>query len=117
MDISTVGVAALVTLASQNGVCQEVRISLGAVAPTVVRARSAEARLRGQRLEAGLIQEAAQAASEEARPIDDIRGTARHRRAIVAALTGRTVQAALQMAQGANLPFSRQRALAVEAML
>jgi carbon-monoxide dehydrogenase medium subunit len=85
MDISTVGVASLITLASPNGICQEIRISLGAVAPTVIRARSAEALLRGQRLDEGLIQETARAAGEEARPIDDIRGTARHRRAILQA--------------------------------
>ena len=117
MDISTVGVASMVTLEGQNGICREVRISLGAVAPTVMRARSAEALLRGQRLEAGLIQEAARAASEDARPIDDIRGTARHRRAIVEALTGRTLRSAMQMAQGASFPFPTQRALAAEAML
>jgi carbon-monoxide dehydrogenase medium subunit len=117
MDISTVGVASMVTLEGQNGVCREVRISLGAVAPTVMRARSAEALLRGQRLEAGLIQEAGRAAIEDARPIDDIRGTARHRRAIVEALTGRTLRSAIQMAQGASFPFPTQRALAAEAML
>jgi len=117
MDISTVGVASMVTLEGQNGVCREVRISLGAVAPTVIRARSAEAVLRGQRLEAGLIQEAGRAAIEDARPIDDIRGTARHRRAIVEALTGRTLRSAIQMAQGASFPFPMQRALAAEAML
>jgi carbon-monoxide dehydrogenase medium subunit len=110
-------VASVLTLAAPNGICQEVRISLGAVAPTVVRARSAEALLRGQRLEAGLIDAAARAASEDARPIDDIRGTARHRRAIVEALAGRTLRSAMQMAQGANFPFPTQRALAVEAML
>jgi aerobic carbon-monoxide dehydrogenase medium subunit len=116
MDISTVGVASVVTLDS-GGVCREVRVALGAVAPTVLRARSAEALLRGQRLEAGLVQQAARAATEDARPIDDIRGTARHRRAIVEALTGRTLRSAIQMAQGANFPFRTQRALAVEAML
>jgi carbon-monoxide dehydrogenase medium subunit len=117
MDISTAGVASVITLEGGDGVCQEVRITLGAVAPTVMRARSAEALLHGQRLEAGLIQQAAQAATEDARPIDDIRGTARHRRAIVEALTGRTLRSAIQMAQGANFPFQMQRALAVEAML
>jgi carbon-monoxide dehydrogenase medium subunit len=117
MDISTVGVASVVTVAGGDGVCREVRIALGAVAPTVLRARSAEALLRGQPLEAGLIQQVARAATEDARPIDDIRGTSRHRRAIVEALTGRTLQMAIQMAQGANFPFRTQRALAVEAML
>src|SRR5262245_18825853 len=51
MDISTVGVASLVTVEGQDGICREAKISLGAVAPTVVRARSAEALLRGQRPE------------------------------------------------------------------
>ena len=117
MDISTVGVASVVTLEGGDGVCREVRIALGAVAPTVLRARSAESLLRGQRLEAGVIQQAARAATEEASPIDDIRGTARHRKAIVEALTGRTLRSAIQMAQGASVPFRTQRALAVEAML
>jgi carbon-monoxide dehydrogenase medium subunit len=117
MDISAVGVASVVTLAGRDGVCQEVRIALGAVAPTVMRARSAEALLRGRRPDAVHIQQAARAAMEEAKPIDDIRGTARHRRAIVEALTGRTLRSATQMAQGLSFPFRTQRALAVEAML
>jgi carbon-monoxide dehydrogenase medium subunit len=117
MDISTVGVVSMVTLEGRDSACREVRIALGAVAPTVIRARSAEALLRGQHLEAGLIQQAARAAAEDARPIDDIRGTVRHRRAIVEALTGRTLRSAIQIAQGVNFPFRTQRALAVEAML
>jgi len=116
MDISTVGVATVVSLDSQEGVCLDVRIALGAVAPTVVRARSAEALLRGQRLETERIQQAARAAMEEARPIDDIRGTAHHRRAIVESLTRRTLDYAMQMAQGKNFPFQTQRGLAVEAI-
>lgn len=116
MDISTVGVATVVSLESQEGVCRDVRIALGAVAPTVVRARSAEALLRGQRLEPERLQQAARAAMEEARPIDDIRGTAHHRRAIVESLTRRTLDYAMQMAQGKNFPFQTQRGLAVEAI-
>ena len=117
MDISAVGVASVVTLEGRDGVCREVRIALGAVASTVMRARSAEALLRGQRPDAARIQQAARAAMEDARPIDDIRGTARHRRAIVEVLIGRTLRSAIQMAQGTNFPFRTQRALAVEAML
>lgn len=117
MDISTVGVATMVTLDGEDGVCREVRIALGAVAPTVIRARSAEALLRAQRLDVGLMEQAARTAMEDAQPIDDIRGTARHRRAIVEALTSRTLRSAVQIAQGINLPFRTQRALAVEAIL
>jgi carbon-monoxide dehydrogenase medium subunit len=117
MDIAAVGVASVVTLEGSDGVCREVRIGLGAVAPTPIRATSAEALLRGQHPDVALLQRAARAAMEDARPIDDIRSTARHRRAIVEALTGRTLRAAVQMAQGTSFPLRTQRALAVEAML
>jgi carbon-monoxide dehydrogenase medium subunit len=110
-------VASVVTLEGRDGVCRDIRIALGAVAPTPIRATSAEALLRGQRLDADAIQRAARAAMEDARPIDDIRGTARHRRAIVESLAGRTLRATVQMAQGTSFPFRTQRALAVEAML
>ena len=116
MDISAVGVASVVTLEGGDGVCREVRIAMGAVGPTVLRARSAETLLRGQHPDAALIQQAARAAMQEARPIDDIRGTARHRRAIVEALAGRTLRSSIQMAQGPDVPFQTQRALAVGAM-
>jgi carbon-monoxide dehydrogenase medium subunit len=117
MDIAMVGVASVVSLEGKDGVCRDVTIALGAVAPTVIRAGSAEACLRGQRLDAGRLQRAAEAAMEDARPIDDIRGTAQHRRAIVGALVRRTLQYATQMAQGTSLPFRTQRGLAVEALV
>jgi carbon-monoxide dehydrogenase medium subunit len=116
MDIATVGVAAVVSLAAQSGVCQEVKISLGAVAPTVVRATAAEDVLRGQPVNAERLRQAARAAVEAAQPIDDIRGTAAHRRRIIAPLVQRTLQYAVQMAQGIPIPVQTQRGLAVEAV-
>jgi carbon-monoxide dehydrogenase medium subunit len=113
MDISAVGVASVVTLEGQDGACREVRIALGAVAPTPIRSTSAEALLRGQHLDGAAIQQATRAAVEDTRPIDDIRSTARHRRAIVEALVERTLRSAVQMARGTSLPFHTQRALAV----
>jgi carbon-monoxide dehydrogenase medium subunit len=117
MDISAVGVASVVSLEGQDGVCREVRVALGAVAPTPIRSTSAEALVRGRPLDAEAIQQAARAAVEDARPIDDIRGTAGYRRALVEALVGRTLRAAVQMAQGTSISFHTQRALAVEAMI
>ena len=64
MDIATVGVASVVSLAAQSDVCQEVKIALGAVAPTVVRATSAEALLRGQPVDAERLQQVAHAAAQ-----------------------------------------------------
>jgi CO/xanthine dehydrogenase FAD-binding subunit len=61
------------------GVVKEVRIALGSVAPTVIRARRAEDALRGRRLDAAAIDEAGRALLSEIAPIDDMRSTARYR--------------------------------------
>jgi len=92
MDIAIVGVAALVT--SHNGVCQEVKIALGAVAPMPIRATGAEAVLRRKVINDELIEQAAHVASEEARPISDIRASAEYRKEIVRVLTRRVVEQA-----------------------
>lgn len=62
-----------------GGVVQDVRIALGSVAPTVVRAVATEASLRGQRLDAAAIAESERTLVSEIAPIDDIRSTARYR--------------------------------------
>jgi aerobic carbon-monoxide dehydrogenase medium subunit len=116
MDIAAVGVASVVSLGEQDGLCQDVKITLGAVAPTVVRAQAAEAVLQGSPVDAIRIEQAAQAALADARPIDDIRGTAGHRRAVIAPLVRRTLHYAVRMAQGAELSLQTQRGLAVEAI-
>ncbi len=116
MDIAAVGVASVISLDGPDGVCRDVKIALGAVAPTVIRATAAEAVLTGQRVDAMRLEQAAQAAADAASPIDDIRGTATHRKAIIAPLVRRTLQYAVYMAQGNTLPWQTQRALAVEAV-
>lgn len=57
-----------------------VRIALGAVAPVPIRARAAEERLGSGAWSAADIAEAARLAGEEARPIDDVRGSAAYRK-------------------------------------
>jgi CO/xanthine dehydrogenase FAD-binding subunit len=65
----------------ENGRIAEVRIALGSVAPTVLRAARAEEILRGQRLEDAALRQAAQdALGAEIAPIDDMRSTGRYRR-------------------------------------
>ena len=103
MDIATVGVASVVALGEQPGVCQEVKIALGAVAPTVVRATAAEALLRGQSVDAERLQQVAHAAAQAANPIDDIRGTAAHRRG---RCPTRTADITLRGADGPGEPFA-----------
>lgn len=116
MDIATVGAASVVSLQDGGRVCREAKISLGAVADTPIRVASAEAMLRGQTISPALIDAVAREAQRQAKPIDDIRGTAAFRSAIVRVLTQRTLEAAIQMARHEPMPFELQRNLAVEAL-
>jgi carbon-monoxide dehydrogenase medium subunit len=70
-------------------------LALGAVGPTPLRARAAEAALAEDVSPAG-IQHAAELAAAAARPIDDIRASAAYRRAMVAVLTRRGIESVLQ---------------------
>ena len=115
MDIATVGVASLVSLDGRNGPCAEARIALGAVAPTPIRAYSAEDSLRGQALTQDLLIAAANLARDGVRPIDDIRGSAEHRKEIVGVLTRRTLEQAFNAATRGPLTFNEQRRLTVQA--
>jgi CO/xanthine dehydrogenase FAD-binding subunit len=65
---------------------KDVRIALGSVAPTVVRATRTEEALRGKTLDEAAIAAAAQALISEIAPIDDIRSTARYRGRVAANL-------------------------------
>jgi carbon-monoxide dehydrogenase medium subunit len=97
MDLAIVGVAALVTVA--DGTCNDVKVALGAVAPTPIRAKGAEDILRGKVLEDKVIEEAAEAAMREAQPISDIRGSEDYRRKMVGVLTRRAVKQAWERAK------------------
>lgn len=94
MDIAVVGVGVALTLAPRTGACEDVKIVLGAVGPTPLRAKAAEKALRGQKLTEALIARAAEIAAGEARPISDVRGSAAFRREMVQVLTRRMVAAA-----------------------
>ena len=69
-----------------DGVVDDVRIALGSVSPTVVRARAAEAALRGHGLTDATITAAEAELEREIAPIDDIRSTAGYRLRVARAL-------------------------------
>jgi len=100
MDIAMVGVAVLVTPDTAKNIVQDVRIGLGAVAPTPIRSAKAEALLRGKPLSAALIKEAAAMTAAESSPISDQRSSAENRRWIVEALTRRGLQETWKAATG-----------------
>jgi len=100
-DLATVGVAVSITLGSSDGVCQDVRIALGAAASTPVRAKQAEAVLRGKIITDNLLREAGQIASTEAEPISDIYASEEYRRELVKVLVKRVSREALARAKQA----------------
>ena len=69
-----------------DGALSHVRLAYGSVAPTIVRATEAEAELEGHVPTPEVIARATRAASTAVAPIDDIRASARYRRAMVAEL-------------------------------
>jgi len=93
MDLALVGVAAVVV--AEVGMCSDIRIALGAVAPTPIRARQAEDIVRGQKLSAEVIEKAAQIAGGECYPISDHRASQEYRCHMVEVLTKRAIQQAI----------------------
>jgi xanthine dehydrogenase iron-sulfur cluster and FAD-binding subunit A len=89
--ISVIDIALVVAL-DANGVVTSARIALGCLAPTVVRALSAERVLLGKRLDAATCAEAGRAACDDAAPIDDVRGSAGYRHTTLAALVARGLE-------------------------
>ena len=92
VDMAIVGVAAVGVISEDSKEWRDIKIALGAVAPTPMRAVKAENVLKGRKIESASIEEAAQIASEEARPISDIRGSAWYRKEMVKVLVRRSLE-------------------------
>ncbi len=95
-DIAKLIVA--VTVALDEDVCREARIAIGAAAPTPFRAKNSELLLNGQKLDAALIEMAADAAAQAVRPITDIRSTAAYRKDMTRVLVRRALAEAIERA-------------------
>ena len=98
-DLATVGVAVSITLGSSDGICQDIRIALGASAPTPMRAKKAEEVLRGKKITDDLLKKAGEVASTEAQPISDIAASEEYRRELVRVLVARVGKEALARAK------------------
>jgi CO/xanthine dehydrogenase FAD-binding subunit len=98
MDLAIVGVAAVGI--SENGVCKDIRIALGAVAPTPIRAPMAEAILQGKPITSALINEAAKNAITQCSPIDDHRASQEYRCDMIYVLTKRALNQILLPQEG-----------------
>jgi CO/xanthine dehydrogenase FAD-binding subunit len=97
LDCSAIGLGAKVTLDGDR--CTDARIVVGACAPIPLRTKDAEKMLIGQELTDDVIRKAAQKASEETSPIDDVRATAAYRYKVTTVITIRALTDARKMAQ------------------
>ena len=105
-DLAVVNVA--VRLAMEGDRCKDVRIALGAVAPTPLRAKKAEMMLHGQELKDKLVRETAVQASKEISPISDVRSSADYRRALSCVLVERALKALIFLSRK-DQKFRRQK--------
>jgi xanthine dehydrogenase iron-sulfur cluster and FAD-binding subunit A len=88
--ISVINVA--ITIAFRGDVVDGIAITLGSVAPTIIRANKAEEWVWGKQLTSDVIAEAAHLAAATPRPIDDVRSTAAYRTEMVRVLVARALR-------------------------
>jgi xanthine dehydrogenase iron-sulfur cluster and FAD-binding subunit A len=100
--ISLVNIAIVLDL--EPGKVKSAVVTLGAVAPTIIHAREAEAYLAGKELTDEVIAHASELASGSARPIDDIRGSAAYRQAMVTVLVKRGLHSLREGSEQAQVP-------------
>jgi len=94
VDIAIVNVATRIICINER--CEVVKIVLGAVAPTPIRAKNAEALLKGKIMGDELLNKAAEAAAGESRPIDDLRASANYRKKMVKVLVERALRTSIR---------------------
>jgi carbon-monoxide dehydrogenase medium subunit len=100
-DLATVSAAVSMTMGTGDGVCQNARIALGAAAPAPMRAKKAEAVLKGKKITDALLAQAGEVASTEADPISDMQASEEYRRELVKVLVKRMGKEALARAKQA----------------
>lgn len=100
--ISVINVAAILDFDGDQ--ISSAVITLGSVAPTIIRVPDAESYLTGKMLTPEVISEASRLAAATPKPIDDIRGTAVYRTEMVRVLVSRVLRALAAGEERANLP-------------
>jgi aerobic carbon-monoxide dehydrogenase medium subunit len=94
-DYATVSAAAVLILDKTLKSIADVRIALGSVGVTPIRATAAEAVLRGQPLKTEAFAEAGEKAKEAVDPVSDFRGSAAYKKDMAAVFVRRALEKAL----------------------
>jgi carbon-monoxide dehydrogenase medium subunit len=92
MDLAIIGVAAWVKMDGKK--VADARICLGGVAITPIRTPKAEAFLKGKELTEDVLEQAGVQASQECKPISDVRASAEYRTDMVRVFTKRALSTA-----------------------
>jgi carbon-monoxide dehydrogenase medium subunit len=100
MDIAVAGVGASVVLDDSGQTFVSGRVALASVAPTPVFSRAAGDSLAGKPVSDESIEQAAEKAMADAKPITDMRGTIKQRTHLIGVLTRRTLNNAISRARG-----------------
>lgn len=101
-EINVVNVASFIEFDPDTKKVITARIALGSVAPTPIRSTRAEALLADKVIDDALFYQAGETArNEDCKPIDDFRGSASYRKAMIGVLTKRTLSTAFEIAQSA----------------
>ncbi len=109
-DYATVSAAVMVTLDRTKKNFADVRIALGSVGTTPVRAREAEAVLRGQPVKPEGLREAAERAKQAVDPISDFRGSAAYKKEMAGVFVRRALEKALgSLPRKAKTPARRRK--------
>ena len=97
-DYATVSAAAVVTLDRAKKTFKDVRIALGSVGTTPIRAEEAEAVLRGQPVKPEGLRVAAEKATQAVDPVSDFRGSAGYKKEMAGVFVRRALEKALENA-------------------
>jgi carbon-monoxide dehydrogenase medium subunit len=100
-DYAAAAVACQLNLDS-GGSIQNIGIGLTNVGSTPIRASSAEQLLQGKNPDQNMIAEAGRLSAADSEPMEDLRGSAEYKRALVNELTQRAIKLSLQRAEGSR---------------
>jgi carbon-monoxide dehydrogenase medium subunit len=105
----TASASVQLTLGDQN-TCKDARVILGCVGLTAIRAKEAEAALRGKPLDEKNLRNAVDAARAAADPQSDMRGSADYKRVLVGVLVKRAIGIAARRARGESVEAGHEYA-------
>jgi carbon-monoxide dehydrogenase medium subunit len=100
-DYAAAAVACQLNIDS-GGSIQKIGIGLTNVGSTPIRASSAEQLLQGKNPDENMIAEAGRLSAADSEPMEDLRGSAEYKRALVNELTQRAIKLSLQRAEGSR---------------